>query len=111
MVTKDEDYLTMALFRPPPRPQNDRRCREVLRIRNARALVEEVQSRPHDWLALKNDGAVAPANGQAPVVTAPSSGLSIAEIVNAMEYLKQHDMLHCAKLLHFHIGSQIFRYP
>ncbi|PTB89004.1 biosynthetic arginine decarboxylase, partial [Pseudidiomarina aestuarii] len=34
-------------------------------------------------------------------------GLSITEILNIIELLKKEDMLHCAKLLHFHIGSQL----
>ncbi len=34
-------------------------------------------------------------------------GLSFAEIINATDYLEQHDMLDCLKLLHFHIGSQL----
>ena len=34
-------------------------------------------------------------------------GLTIAEIINAARYLEQHDMAHCLKLLHFHIGSQL----
>ncbi len=34
-------------------------------------------------------------------------GLSISEILKAVDYLKAHDMLECIELLHFHIGSQI----
>ena len=34
-------------------------------------------------------------------------GLSSVEIVNAVERLRQEDMLECLELLHFHIGSQI----
>jgi len=34
-------------------------------------------------------------------------GLSTREIVSAVSTLKEHDMLDCLKLLHFHIGSQI----
>lgn len=34
-------------------------------------------------------------------------GLSIPEILTAVEQLKQADMLDCLQLLHFHIGSQI----
>lgn len=34
-------------------------------------------------------------------------GLTTGEIVQAVEELKRHDMLHCLKLLHFHLGSQI----
>jgi len=34
-------------------------------------------------------------------------GLSASEVVRAVEILKQHEMLDCLQLLHFHIGSQI----
>ncbi|MBD2259812.1 biosynthetic arginine decarboxylase [Pseudanabaena sp. FACHB-2040] len=34
-------------------------------------------------------------------------GLTILEILNVVERLKQADMLDCLQLLHFHIGSQI----
>jgi arginine decarboxylase len=34
-------------------------------------------------------------------------GLTIAEIINCARYLKDNDMGHCLKLLHFHIGSQL----
>ncbi|TDJ09495.1 MAG: biosynthetic arginine decarboxylase [Deltaproteobacteria bacterium] len=34
-------------------------------------------------------------------------GLSIPEILNALNYLRKHDSLDCLKLIHFHVGSQI----
>lgn len=34
-------------------------------------------------------------------------GLTISEMINAARYLEQHDLGHCFKLLHFHIGSQL----
>ena len=34
-------------------------------------------------------------------------GLSIAEILNAVDLISREDMLDCVKLLHFHIGSQL----
>ncbi|MGE3610178.1 MAG: biosynthetic arginine decarboxylase [Bacteriovoracaceae bacterium] len=34
-------------------------------------------------------------------------GLTITEILQAVKYLKSIDKLHCLKLFHFHIGSQI----
>jgi len=34
-------------------------------------------------------------------------GLSTAEIINAVNYLREHGMSECLKLLHFHIGSQL----
>ena len=34
-------------------------------------------------------------------------GLFVAEILKALDYLKERDMQDCIKLLHFHLGSQI----
>ena len=34
-------------------------------------------------------------------------GLFISEIIEALEYLRKHDMGDCLSLLHFHLGSQI----
>lgn len=34
-------------------------------------------------------------------------GLFISEVIDAVEYLRQHEMLDCFQLLHFHLGSQI----
>lgn len=34
-------------------------------------------------------------------------GLTVSEILHAIEELRKHDMLDCFKLLHFHLGSQI----
>jgi arginine decarboxylase len=36
-------------------------------------------------------------------------GLTTRQIVDVVEELKQHDMLDCLKLLHFHLGSQVTR--
>ena len=34
-------------------------------------------------------------------------GLTVGELLQALELLRQHDMADCFKLLHFHLGSQI----
>jgi arginine decarboxylase len=34
-------------------------------------------------------------------------GLTVGEMVDGIEYLKQEEMLDCMQLLHFHIGSQV----
>src|SRR5207302_2839027 len=34
-------------------------------------------------------------------------GLTLTEVLEAYEYLKQRDMADCMQLLHFHLGSQI----
>lgn len=34
-------------------------------------------------------------------------GLTVTELLHAVEYLKQHGMLDCLRMIHFHIGSQV----
>jgi arginine decarboxylase len=34
-------------------------------------------------------------------------GLTLPEVLQAVEFLKEHDMLDCLQMLHFHMGSQI----
>jgi arginine decarboxylase len=35
-------------------------------------------------------------------------GLFVSEVLKAVEYLRQHDMLDCLNLLHCHVGSQLY---
>ncbi len=35
-------------------------------------------------------------------------GLFVSELLRAVEYLRQHDMLDCFNLLHCHVGSQVY---
>ncbi|MBL0869361.1 MAG: biosynthetic arginine decarboxylase [Phycisphaerales bacterium] len=35
-------------------------------------------------------------------------GLFVSEVLKAVDYLKKHDMLDCLKLVHCHVGSQLF---
>lgn len=35
-------------------------------------------------------------------------GLFVSEVLTAVEYLQQHDMLDCLNLLHCHVGSQLY---
>jgi arginine decarboxylase len=35
-------------------------------------------------------------------------GLFVSELLRAVEYLKQHDMLDCLNMLHCHVGSQLY---
>src|SRR5262249_58256898 len=34
-------------------------------------------------------------------------GLSLTEVLEAVEYLKERDLADCLQLVHFHLGSQI----
>ncbi|MCL4409475.1 biosynthetic arginine decarboxylase [Aliidiomarina haloalkalitolerans] len=103
---KDEDYLTMALL---GRHLGRKMIVVVEKFSELEMLVRLSKKYKVDpmiglrsKMMVRSTGKWSSSSGDR-----AKFGLSIAEIVNAMEYLKQHDMLHCAKLLHFHIGSQI----
>src|SRR5690606_28941078 len=103
---KDEDYLTLALL---GRQLN----RKII-------IVIEKYSELEMLIPLAKKLGVEPMIGLRSKMMVRSSrkwagssgdrakfGLSITEILNIVELLKKEDMLHCAKLLHFHIGSQM----
>src|SRR5690554_3129842 len=103
---KDEDYLTMALLGR----QLQRKMIVVIEkfselemlVRLAKHYNVEPMIGLRSKMMVKSTGKWSSSSGDR-----AKFGLSIAEIVNAIDYLKEHDMLHCAKLLHFHIGSQL----
>lgn len=103
---KDEDYLRLALL-------GRRLQRKVIIVIEKFSEIKKVID------IFKNTG-VMPLLGVRSKMTVKGRGkwesssgerakfgLSISEIVKAVYYLKDNDMLHCLKLLHFHIGSQI----
>lgn len=103
---KDEDYLTLALL---GRRLGRKMIVVVEKFSELEMLVKLAQKlniEPmiglRSKMMVKSQGKWASSSGER-----AKFGLSIAEILNAIEYLKAHDMLHCAKLLHYHIGSQI----
>lgn len=103
---KDEDYLTLALL---GRHLQRKMIVVIEKFSELEMLVRLAKKYNIDpmiglrsKMMVKSTGKWSSSSGDR-----AKFGLSIAEIVNAIQYLKEHDMLHCAKLLHFHIGSQL----
>ncbi|RUO39056.1 arginine decarboxylase [Aliidiomarina taiwanensis] len=103
---KDEDYLTMALLGRQLQRKMIVVIEKFSELEMLMRLAKKYNVEPmiglRSKMMVKSTGKWSSSSGDR-----AKFGLSIAEIVNAIDYLKQHDMLHCAKLLHFHIGSQL----
>ncbi|EKE80497.1 biosynthetic arginine decarboxylase [Idiomarina xiamenensis] len=103
---KDEDYLTLALLgRHLQRKMIiviEKYSELEMLIPLARKLNVEPMIGLRSKMMVKSAGKWASSSGDR-----AKFGLSITEILNIIERLKSEDMLHCAKLLHFHIGSQL----
>lgn len=103
---KDEDYLTMALL---GRQLGRKMIVVVEKFSDLEKLVrlaKKYNVQPmiglRSKMMVRSTGKWSTSSGDR-----AKFGLSIAEIVNAVEYLKENDMSECAQLLHFHIGSQL----
>jgi len=103
---KDEDYIRLALL-------GRRLGRKIiivvesfseiaLIIRVAKELGVEPMIGFRAKLAAHGSGRWAGASGEK-----GKFGLSCGELLRAVDILKEHGMVHCIKLLHFHVGSQI----
>ncbi len=103
---KDKDLLRLALL-------GNQLGRKVI-------VVVEKYSELTDLMALSLEIGVEPVIGLRAKIATKSSGkwassggdyakfgLTITEILQAVKYLRSIDKLHCLKLFHFHIGSQI----
>lgn len=103
---KDEDYLTLALLGRRLGRKMIVVVEKFSELEMLVSLAQKLNIEPmiglRSKMMVKSQGKWASSSGER-----AKFGLSIAEILNAVEYLKKHDMLHCAKLLHYHIGSQI----
>ncbi len=103
---KDKDLLRLALL-------GNQLGRKVI-------VVVEKYTELLDLMTLSQETGVEPVIGLRAKIATKSSGkwassggdyakfgLTITEILNAVKYLRSIDKLHCLKLFHFHIGSQI----
>ena len=103
---KDEDYLTLALLGRRLGRKMIVVVEKFSELEMLVSLAQKLNIEPmiglRSKMMVKSQGKWASSSGER-----AKFGLSIAEILNAVAYLKKHDMLHCAKLLHYHIGSQI----
>ncbi|MBF39593.1 biosynthetic arginine decarboxylase [Idiomarina sp. UBA4520] len=103
---KDKDYLTLALLGRQLRRKMIIVIEKYSELEMLIPLAKELGVEPmiglRSKMMVKSAGKWAGSSGDR-----AKFGLSIAEILNVIERLRQEDMLHCAKLLHFHIGSQL----
>src|SRR5512144_1018624 len=103
---KDEDYLRLALL-------GRKLGRKVI------VVVEKLSELPH-LLRLADEMGVEPLIGLRSKLTTKGTGkwegssgdfakfgLTIPELIHAVRILKEAGKEHCARLLHFHVGSQL----
>lgn len=103
---KDEDYLTLALLGRQLRRKMIIVIEKYSELEMLIPLAKKLGVEPliglRSKMMVRSSGKWAGSSGDR-----AKFGLSITEILNIIELLKKEDMLHCAKLLHFHIGSQM----
>ena len=103
---KDKDYLTLALLGRQLRRKMiiviEKYSELEMLIPLAKKLGVEPMIGLRSKMMVRSSGKWAGSSGDR-----AKFGLSIAEILNVIQRLRDEDMLHCAKLLHFHIGSQL----
>ncbi|WP_278374407.1 biosynthetic arginine decarboxylase, partial [Idiomarina abyssalis] len=103
---KDKDYLTLALLGRQLKRKMIIVIEKFSELEMLIPLAKQMGVEPmiglRSKMMVKSSGKWASSSGDR-----AKFGLSIAEILNVIERLREEDMLHCAKLLHFHIGSQL----
>ncbi|RUO57915.1 biosynthetic arginine decarboxylase [Pseudidiomarina insulisalsae] len=103
---KDEDYLTLALLGRQLRRKMIIVIEKFSELEMLIPLAKKLGVEPliglRSKMMVRSSGKWAGSSGDR-----AKFGLSITEILNIIELLKKENMLHCAKLLHFHIGSQM----
>ncbi|CAB0151819.1 Biosynthetic arginine decarboxylase [Pseudidiomarina piscicola] len=103
---KDEDYLTLALLGRQLRRKMLIVIEKYSELEMLIPLAKKLGVQPliglRSKMMVRSAGKWAGSSGDR-----AKFGLSITEILNIIELLKKEDMLECAKLLHFHIGSQM----
>ena len=103
---KDKDYLTLALLGRQLKRKMIIVVEKFSELEMLIPLAKQLGVEPmiglRSKMMVRSSGKWAGSSGDR-----AKFGLSIAEILNAIERLREEEMLHCAKLLHFHIGSQL----
>ncbi|MDE6271716.1 MAG: biosynthetic arginine decarboxylase [Muribaculaceae bacterium] len=103
---KDEDYVELALLAQ----KMGRKIYLVVEKFNELVLITELAKRigvrPNIGIRIKitssGSGKWEESGGDV-----SKFGLNSSELLDALQYLEEHDMKDCLKLIHFHIGSQI----
>lgn len=103
---KDKDYLTLALLGRQLKRKMIIVIEKFSELEMLLPLAQQMGVEPmigfRSKMMVKSSGKWASSSGER-----AKFGLSITEILNGIDRLRSDGMLHCLKLLHFHIGSQL----
>lgn len=103
---KDEDYLKLALMGMKLGRKVVIVIEKFSELDKLLKISKKFNVKPHIGLrgkmSIKGQGKWAGSSGDR-----AKFGLTIAEMVEAVEVMRKEDLLDCVKLFHFHIGSQI----
>lgn len=103
---KDEEFVSLGLYAT----KMGYKCFFVIEMPSELELILEMSKRldvkpllgVRIKLSTKASGQWAESGGDRSIF-----GLSIAEVINVVDKLKEYQMLDCLKLLHYHVGSQL----
>src|SRR5262249_40870174 len=103
---KDDEFIRMAMFARKIGKQVIPVVEKFTELELIVRHAEELRVRPAIGVRVKL--ASRGAGGWRPRAGYRSKfGLTLTEVLEAVEFLKQRDMADCLELVHFHLGSQI----
>jgi arginine decarboxylase len=103
---KDEDFIELALLAQKMGKRIFLVVEKLSELKLINAVSERVQVRPNIGIRIK---LAASGSGKWEESGGDQSkfGLNASELLEAVTYARNNDMLDCLKLIHFHLGSQI----
>ena len=105
---KDEEYIETALLASKLGRTVILVVEKLVRAAaHRRGRASGWASRPRIGIRVQAVLRAAPGAGRPRAATARKFGLSSRELIEAIDFMRETDLLDCFELLHFHLGSQI----
>ncbi len=103
---KDEDYIEMALLAQKMGKRIYLVVEKLAELKLINTVAKRIDIRPNVGIRIK---LTASGSGKWEDSGGDNSkfGLNASELMAAVEYAEQENMLDCVRLIHFHLGSQI----
>jgi len=103
---KDEEFIELALLAQKMGKRVFIVAEKLNELKLIKTVAERVKVRPNIGIRIK---LAASGSGKWEESGGDLSkfGLNSSELLEAVEYAKENDLLDCMKLIHFHLGSQI----
>lgn len=103
---KDEDFIELALLAQKMGKRIFLVVEKLSELKLIKAVAERIQVRPNVGIRIK---LAASGSGKWEDSGGDQSkfGLNASELLEAVEYARENNLLDCLKLIHFHLGSQI----